>query len=140
MGWDNFFTNFFLTIFAMSVTTTKCSHIRFTNIFFNSILVITDFCYMFRKNGLIEKVSLCEQQIAALLLFWASSPHYNLRFLLMTVLYVKLHPRNLKPIFVTWSATTGWWYERQLCEQRISSPSCSVQRIFSFKITSNVFF
>ena len=116
------------------------SHIRFTNIFFNSILVITDFCYMFRKNGLIEKVSLCEQQIAALLLFWASSPHYNLRFLLMTVLYVKLHPRNLKPIFVTWSATTGWWYERQLCEQRISSPSCSVQRIFSFKITSNVFF
>ena len=31
------------------------SHIRFTNIFFNSILVITDFCYMFRKNGLIER-------------------------------------------------------------------------------------
>ena len=25
------------------------SHIRFTNIFFNSILVITDFCNMFRK-------------------------------------------------------------------------------------------
>ena len=31
------------------------SLIRFTNNFFNSILIITDFCYMFRKKGRIER-------------------------------------------------------------------------------------
>ena len=34
----------------------------------------------------------------------------------------------------------GLIVRKQLCDQRISSPSCSVQRIFSLKITSNVFF